>query len=59
LELAAGSTAQGGDLIPNRGWLAGARGGVGLSTLVGPIIAEYGYNSVHRGTVFIRVGRWF
>lgn len=59
LELAAGSTAQGGDLIPNRGWLAGARGGVGLSTPVGPIIAEYGYNSLHRGTVFIRVGRWF
>jgi len=59
LELAAGATAQGGDLLPNRGWLAGARGGVGLRTPVGPIIAEYGYNSLHRGTVFIRVGRWF
>lgn len=59
LSVATGATAVGGDFIPNRGWLAGARGGVGLRTPVGPIIAEYGYNSLHRGTVFIRVGRWF
>ena len=59
LDLATGATAVGGDLIPRHGWLAGARGGVGLGTPVGPIIAEYGYNSLHRGTVFIRVGRWF
>ena len=59
LELAAGATAVGGDLAPRDGWLAGARAGLGLDTPVGPIRAEYGYNSVHRGTAFIRVGRWF
>ena len=59
LELAAGATAVGGDLVPRRGWIAGARSGVGVDTPVGPIRAEYGYNSLHRGTVFIRVGRWF
>ena len=59
LELAAGATAVGGDLVPRRGWIAGARSGVGVDTPVGPIRAEYGYNSFHRGTVFIRVGRWF
>jgi hypothetical protein len=59
LELAAGATALGGDLVPRRGWIAGARSGVGVDTPVGPIRAEYGYNSLHRGTVFIRVGRWF
>jgi hypothetical protein len=59
LELAAGATAIGGDLVPRNGWLAGARAGLGVDTPVGPIRAEYGYNSEHRGTVFIRVGRWF
>ncbi|MBK5187477.1 MAG: hypothetical protein JJD97_04480 [Gemmatimonadaceae bacterium] len=59
LELAAGATAIGGDLLPRDGWLAGARTGLGVDTPVGPIRAEYGYNSVQRGTVFIRVGRWF
>ena len=59
LELATGATAIGGDLVPRSGWLAGARAGLGLDTPVGPIRAEYGYNSIHRGTVFIRVGRWF
>ena len=59
LELAAGATAIGGDPAPRSGWLAGARAGVGLHTPAGPIRAEYGYNSLHRGTIFIRVGRWF
>lgn len=59
LELAAGATALGGDLVPRRGWIAGVRSGVGVDSPVGPIRAEYGYNSLHRGTVFIRVGRWF
>ena len=59
LEVAAGATAIGGDLAPRSDWLAGARAGLGLDTPVGPIRAEYGYNSLHRGTIFIRVGRWF
>jgi outer membrane translocation and assembly module TamA len=59
VELAGGATAIGGDLLPREGWLAGARAGLGLDTPVGPIRAEYGYNSAHRGTLFIRVGRWF
>jgi outer membrane translocation and assembly module TamA len=59
LEVAAGASAIGGDLVPSGEWLAGARAGLGLDTPVGPIRAEYGYNSLHRGTIFIRVGRWF
>ncbi len=59
LELAAGATAMGGDIAPSDGWLAGARAGLGLDTPVGPIRLEYGYNSAHRGAVFIRVGHWF
>jgi predicted acylesterase/phospholipase RssA len=59
VELAIGATATGGAVVPRTGWLAGARTGLGVDTPVGPIRAEYGYNSVHRGTVFIRVGRWF
>jgi NTE family protein len=59
LELATGATAIGGDLAPRSDWLAGARAGLGLDTPVGPIRAEYGYNSLHRGTIFLRVGRWF
>jgi len=59
VDLAAGATAVGGEVIPRHGWLAGARGGAGLDTPVGPIVAEYGYNSAHRGALFIRVGRWF
>ena len=39
--------------------IAKIRAGLGLDTPVGPIRAEYGYNSAHRGTLFIRVGRWF
>lgn len=58
-EIAAGASATGGDLVPSDGWIIGARAGLGLETPVGPIRAEYGYNSSHRGTVFIRVGRWF
>jgi AraC family transcriptional regulator of adaptative response/methylated-DNA-[protein]-cysteine methyltransferase len=30
-----------------------------IDTPVGPIVAAYGYNSIHRGALFIRVGRWF
>ncbi|MEO7038776.1 MAG: hypothetical protein ABI446_01535, partial [Gemmatimonadaceae bacterium] len=59
LELAEGSMVTGGDLIPTRGWIFGARTGLGIDTPVGPIRAEYGYNSLHRGAVFVRVGRWF
>ena len=59
LELAVGRTALSGTAIPVRDWLAGARGGFGVDTPVGPIRLEYGYNSLHRGAVFVRVGRWF
>ncbi|HEX6535674.1 MAG TPA: patatin-like phospholipase family protein [Gemmatimonadaceae bacterium] len=58
-ELAAGNTATVGTALPMRGWLFGARAGVGVDTPVGPIRLEYGYNSLHRGAVFVRVGRWF
>ena len=59
IELAGGSTAMGGTALPGRGWLFGARGGLGLETPVGPVHADYGYNSLHRGAVVVRVGRWF
>lgn len=59
VELAGGSSVVGGAVVPSSGWLGGARGGLGIDTPVGPIRAEYGYNTLHRGAVFVRVGSWF
>jgi len=39
--------------------LFGARAGFGIDTPVGPIRVEYGLNSRHRHSSFIRLGRWF
>lgn len=59
IEVATGSTALGGAALPVRSWLVGARGGLSLDTPLGPIRAEYGRNSLHRGAVLVRFGRWF
>lgn len=47
-----------GDLLGGAGWLAGGKLGLGIDTPLGPIRLEYGLNSEHRSTVFLRVGRW-
>jgi hypothetical protein len=59
LELAAGRSGSGGPLLNSEGWLAGARLGVGAETPVGPVRFEYGVASGGRGSVFVRLGRWF
>jgi NTE family protein len=59
LELAAGRSAFGGGILGSAGWLAGARGGVGAETPVGPVRFEYGLTPDGREAVFVRLGRWF
>ena len=59
LELAAGRSAFGGGILASRGWLGGARAGLGAETPVGPVRFEYGLTHGGRGAVFVRLGRWF
>ena len=37
----------------------GVRGGVGVTTALGPLALEYGVNDRRRGTLFLRFGDWF
>jgi hypothetical protein len=46
-------------VVPRPDRLVGARAGLGLETPVGPVRLEYGLNSRHRHSAFIRLGRWF
>ncbi len=46
-------------VVPESDRVAGARGGLGVDTPVGPVRLEYGLNSRRRHSVFIRLGRWF
>jgi len=59
VELAAGRSAFGGEILASGGWLAGARAGVGAETPVGPVRFEYGLTQGGRKAVFVRLGRWF
>jgi predicted acylesterase/phospholipase RssA len=59
VELAAGHSNFGGAILPSRGWLAGARAGVGAETPLGPVRFEYGLTHKGREAVFVRLGRWF
>lgn len=47
-----------GGILGGSGWLAGGKVGLGSDTPLGPIRLEYGLNSEHRSSVFLRVGRW-
>jgi hypothetical protein len=59
VELAAGRSAFGGEMLASAGWLAGVRAGVGAETPVGPVRFEYGLTQGGREAVFVRLGRWF
>jgi len=59
LEIAAGRVGFDGPLFASKGWLGGARAGVMAETPIGPIRAEYGLSTTGRGTVLVRVGKWF
>jgi hypothetical protein len=50
--------AGGGVFHQARGYF-GARGGVGISTALGPIAVEYGRNDRGRGNLWMRFGDWF
>jgi predicted acylesterase/phospholipase RssA len=58
-EGATGRSANGGALLGAEGWIAGARGGVGADTPVGPMRIEYGFASGGRDALLVRLGRWF
>jgi predicted acylesterase/phospholipase RssA len=57
--VAAGRSANGGQLLEQEDWLAGIRLGLGAATPIGPVAFEYGFASNGRRAAFIRVGRWF
>lgn len=59
IELASGRTSTGGGLLAGDGWVGGIRAGLGAETPVGPVRFEYGYSTEDRGTVLVRLGRWF
>ncbi len=58
VELAGGRTAAGGSLFGDDGWVGGIRAGVGAETPVGSVRFEYGYSTLDRGAVFVRLGDW-
>jgi hypothetical protein len=56
---AAGTTALGGPLLPETGWVAGVRAGLGIDTrLIGTLRVEPGVTSDGRASVFLRVANW-
>jgi hypothetical protein len=57
--LAAGRTHDGGPLVGDWPWLAGARVGLNLDTRIGLVRAEYGFASEGHRAFFIRVGNLF
>jgi predicted acylesterase/phospholipase RssA len=59
LELAIGRSRLGGAVVDQDGWVAGGRIGVGAETPIGPVRLEYGVADGGRGTLFVRLGRWF
>ena len=59
IDLAAGRSARSGPLLDTDGWLGGGRIGLGSETPLGPVRFEYGRNTSGRGSVFVRLGRWF
>jgi hypothetical protein len=58
VEFAGGRTASGGSVFGDNGWVGGIRAGIGADTPVGPLRFEYGYSTVNRGAVFVRLGDW-
>ncbi len=44
---------------PDRGWLGGARLGLGADTPAGPIDLAWGLATSGRGALFLRLGQWF
>jgi|KBSSwiStaDraftv2_1062776.scaffolds.fasta_scaffold09543_7 NTE family protein len=57
--IAAGRSADGGNLFDGHRWLGGIRLGIGAATPIGPVNFEYGFASNGQKAAFIRVGRWF
>ena len=57
--VAAGRSADGGNLFDGHRWLGGVRLGIGAATPIGPVNFEYGFASNGQKAAFIRVGRWF
>ena len=56
LELAAGSAATGGPLLPTRGWAVGVGAGLVVSTPFGSILVSGGLSSFGRSALLVQVG---
>jgi NTE family protein len=57
--LAAGRSADGGDLFAVTDWLGGGRAGLGVETPIGNVQAAYGITTTGIDNVYVRIGRWF
>ena len=57
--LAAGRSANGGDLFADTDWLGGGRAGVAVETPIGNVQAAYGITTTGIDNVYVRIGRWF
>jgi hypothetical protein len=54
-----GATDGEGDAVPEASWLWGTRVGLRADTPVGSVRVAYGWNSLGRGGVFVRIGSWW
>lgn len=59
VELATGRSGSGNALFGPQRWMTGARIGIAADTPLGPVRLAYGFASVGRGAVLVRLGRWF
>ncbi len=57
--VAAGRSADGGELFADTDWVGGVRGGLAIDTPIGDVQAAYGITTTGIDNVYVRLGRWF
>ena len=57
--MAAGRSANGGNLFEDTDWIGGVRGGLAVDTPIGNVQAAYGLTTTRIDNVYVRIGRWF
>ena len=57
--VAAGRSANGGELFTDTDWLGGVRAGLAIDTPIGDVQAAYGFTTTGIDNVYVRLGRWF
>jgi NTE family protein len=59
LEGMSGASRLGGTAVPLKGWVTGARCGLGTDTPIGPVRLEYGINTAAQRAWLVRLGYWY